>query len=102
MTDAFVPEMPPAHCSRSPGRGLSQRCPSCGAGRLFGRYLKVRDHCPACGEALHHHRADDAPAYVTILIIGHFVVGGVLALERGLSPPTWVQLATWLPLPPLR
>ena len=98
MTDAFDPERPPRHFVRALWRGLSQRCPSCGTGQLFGRYLKVRDRCPACGEALHHHRADDAPAYFTILLVGHFVVGGVLALERGLSPPTWVQLAIWLPL----
>ena len=34
-----------------------QRCPACGKGRLFSRYLKVEDACPGCGEALHHHRA---------------------------------------------
>jgi uncharacterized protein (DUF983 family) len=79
-------------------RGLAELCPNCGKGRLFGKYLKVRDACPACGEVLHHHRADDAPAYFTILIVGHFIVGGALALERGLAPPTWVHLAIWLPL----
>jgi uncharacterized protein (DUF983 family) len=98
MTDVSDPARPPRHFVPALWRGLSQRCPSCGRGPLFGKYLKVRDHCPACGEALHHHRADDAPAYFTILIIGHFVVGGALMLERGLSPPTWVQLAIWLPL----
>ena len=79
-------------------RGFSERCPSCGKGRLFGKYLKVHDACPTCGEDLHHHRADDAPAYFTILVVGHFVVGGALSLERGFSPPTWVHLAIWLPL----
>src|SRR5262245_13049252 len=98
MTDASHPARPPRHFVQALWRGLAQRCPSCGAGQLFARYLKVRDQCPACGEALHHHRADDAPAYFTILLVGHIVVGGVLALERGLSPPTWVQLAIWLPL----
>ena len=34
-------------------------------------YLKVRENCPVCSEALHHHRADDGPAYLTILIVGH-------------------------------
>jgi uncharacterized protein (DUF983 family) len=89
---------PPRDLVRAMLRGLSERCPSCGKGRLFGKYLKVRDACPACGEVLHHHRADDAPAYFTILVVGHFIVGGALALERGLSPPTWVHLAIWLPL----
>jgi uncharacterized protein (DUF983 family) len=98
MTDVSDPARPPRRFVRALWRGFSQRCPNCGTGQLFGRYLKVRDHCSTCGEALHHHRADDAPAYFTILIIGHLVVGGTLALERALAPPTWVQLAIWLPL----
>lgn len=36
-------------------------------------YLKVRDTCPVCHEELHHHRADDGPAYLTILIVGHIM-----------------------------
>jgi uncharacterized protein (DUF983 family) len=79
-------------------RGLGLRCPNCGRGALFRRYLKVWDACPDCGEALHHHRADDAPPYFTILIVGHFIVGGILAMERALAPPGWVQSAVWLPM----
>jgi uncharacterized protein (DUF983 family) len=54
-------------------RGWRRRCPSCGAGPLLKGYLSVRPECPACGEALHHHRADDGPAYLTILIVGHIM-----------------------------
>ncbi len=36
-------------------------------------YLQVRESCPVCDEALHHHRADDGPAYLTILIVGHLM-----------------------------
>ena len=54
-------------------RGLRQRCPKCGSGRMMQGFLKVRDECPTCGEALHHHRADDGPAYLTILIVGHIM-----------------------------
>ena len=63
-------------------RGFAQRCPKCGKGALFHSYLKVADTCPACGEELHHQRADDAPPYFTIMIVGHFVVGGVLSMEK--------------------
>jgi len=98
MTNGFDATRPPRRFKRAMGRGFSQRCPNCGKGRLFASYLKVQDRCPMCAEALHHHRADDAPAYFTILIVGHFVIGGVLTLERSLSPPTWVHLAIWLPL----
>jgi uncharacterized protein (DUF983 family) len=78
--------------------GFALRCPSCGRGTLFKSYLKVWDDCTNCGEALHHHRADDAPPYFTILIVGHIIVGGILAMERALAPPGWVQSALWLPM----
>lgn len=54
-------------------RGYRRRCPSCGEGHLLQGYLKVRDRCPVCREELHHHRADDGPAYLTILIVGHLM-----------------------------
>ncbi|MCU0828696.1 MAG: DUF983 domain-containing protein [Tabrizicola sp.] len=54
-------------------RGWRRRCPNCGAGPMLRGYLTVRDTCPVCGEALHHHRADDGPAYLTILIVGHLL-----------------------------
>jgi uncharacterized protein (DUF983 family) len=79
-------------------RGFIGRCPRCGTGRLFRAFLKVADHCPVCGEALHHHRADDAPAYFVILIVGHIVVPLALATEVMFSPPYWVHAALWLPL----
>jgi uncharacterized protein (DUF983 family) len=62
-------------------RGLMGRCPNCGEGRMFRAYLKVVDKCPACGEELFHQRADDAPAYLTMLIVGHFIVSGIVATE---------------------
>ena len=74
------------------------RCPRCGQGQLFRAYLKVADHCPVCGEALYHHRADDAPAYFVILIVGHIVVPLALVTETTFSPPTYVHLALWIPL----
>lgn len=54
-------------------RGLKLRCPNCGEGHLLHSYLKTNDHCSECGEELHHARADDGPAYVTIMIVGHLV-----------------------------
>ncbi|TNC71517.1 DUF983 domain-containing protein [Rubellimicrobium roseum] len=54
-------------------RGLLRRCPNCGEGHLFDGYLKVTDSCASCGEVLKHHRADDGPAYLTILLVGHLL-----------------------------
>lgn len=59
-------------------RGWRRRCPNCGAGPLLRGYLTLRTSCPVCGEALHHARADDGPAYLTILIVGHLMAPLIL------------------------
>ena len=74
-------------------RGWKRRCPSCGAGPLLKGYLKVRDRCPTCSEALHHHRADDGPAYLTILIVGHIMAPLILWAFETFRPDPMV-LAT--------
>jgi uncharacterized protein (DUF983 family) len=76
-------------------RGFLCRCPNCGRGRLFGAFLKVVDHCAVCGTALHHHRADDAPAYFVILIVGHIVVPLALVVEIEFAPPYWLHALLW-------
>ncbi|MBL8772945.1 MAG: DUF983 domain-containing protein [Phenylobacterium sp.] len=63
---------------RSIGRGLRHRCPACGKGNLFGRYLKVEPRCAACGHETARYPADDGPAYLTILLIGHLIVAPLL------------------------
>lgn len=52
-------------------KGALGRCPACGEGPLFRSYLKVNHDCSSCGEELHHQRADDGPAYLTIMIVAH-------------------------------
>lgn len=59
-------------------RGWRRRCPNCGTGPMLAGYLKVRDTCTVCDEPLHHHRADDGPAYLTILIVGHLMAPLIL------------------------
>ena len=54
-------------------RGFRRRCPNCGSGPLLRGYLKLRTECSVCGEDLHFARADDAPAYLTILLVGHLL-----------------------------
>ncbi|MEL6913459.1 MAG: DUF983 domain-containing protein [Pseudomonadota bacterium] len=70
MTTALSEDRP---LGRSVRRGFRRRCPNCGEGKVFEGYLKVRDACPVCGEALHHQRADDGPAWLTMLIVGHLM-----------------------------
>jgi uncharacterized protein (DUF983 family) len=78
--------------------GWSQTCPNCSKGELYRAYLKVADSCAHCGEEFHHHRADDAPPYFTMLVTGHVIVGGILFAERLWAPPTWLHLTVALPV----
>ena len=72
-------------------RGWRRRCPNCGAGPMLRGYLKVRDACPVCGEELHHHRADDGPAYLTILIVGHILAPALLFVYNVWQPEPWTM-----------
>ncbi len=80
---------------RAMKRGFLGRCPACGEGRLFGRFLKVNDTCVCCREPLHHHRADDLPPYLVILIVGHVVVGAMVIVEQTADWPIWLQMSIW-------
>lgn len=54
-------------------RGLRLCCPACGRGRLLSGYLRQTEGCTHCGERTGDIRADDGPAWATILIVGHLV-----------------------------
>ncbi len=76
--------------------GFRMRCPACGEGHMFYRFLKVSDCCPHCGEELHHHRADDAPPYFTILVVAH-VIGGLMLFveERNDALDIRIHMVLW-------
>lgn len=69
-------------------RGWRCKCPNCGSGPLLKSYLKVNDTCSVCREELYHHRADDGPAYLTILVVGHLM-----------APLLLLVFETWRPEP---
>jgi uncharacterized protein (DUF983 family) len=83
---------------RSLGLGLSGLCPHCGSGALFSSYLEVVKSCSHCGEELYHHRADDAPPYFTMFLIGHVVLPLALIAEHLWHPTILVHLSLWVPL----
>ena len=80
-------------------RGFLGRCPNCGKGRLFASFLTTVKQCEHCGEVMYHHRADDLPAYLVVVIVGHVVVGGFMSLETATAALSLgQQLAIWIPL----
>jgi len=80
------------------GRGLAGRCPACGRGQLFDGFLRVVSQCEICGAPLGLARADDAPPYFTILIVGHIVIPAMLVLQKMSDPPIWLLTAIFVPL----
>jgi uncharacterized protein (DUF983 family) len=79
-------------------RGWRGRCPRCGEGKQFRAFLKVDNNCSVCGLDYTHHRADDLPAYLVIIIVGHIVVPLALMIETNYAPAVALQLAIYLPL----
>lgn len=69
-------------------RGWRGKCPNCGSGPLLKGYLTVNHDCPVCRQEFHHHRADDGPAYLTILFVGHLM-----------APLLHFAFVTWRPEP---
>jgi uncharacterized protein (DUF983 family) len=78
-------------------RGALGRCPRCGQGRLLHHYLKIVDHCSACGEPYGHFRADDAAPWLTILVVGHLTVPVILVVEESVQLPLWQALSIYVP-----
>ncbi len=76
-------------------RGWRRKCPNCGRGPLMKSYLKVRDTCPVCDEELLHHRADDGPAYLTILIVGHLMAPALIWAFTEFRPDPMVLASTF-------
>jgi uncharacterized protein (DUF983 family) len=92
------PILPPRPIAGALIRGFRGRCPCCGEGRLFRAFLKPVDVCERCGEDLSHQRADDAPPYFTILIVGHLLVPVLLFVQMTVELSVYGHLAIWLPL----
>ncbi len=81
---------------RAVRRGMLCRCPRCGKGKIFCSYLKVRDHCPVCKEELFHHRADDMPTYIALVIVGHVILALVLVQQEWFPDISeWLQMVAW-------
>ena len=69
-------------------KGWRRKCPNCGNGPLLKGYLKVHESCSVCREDFTPQRADDGPAYLTILLVGHLM-----------APMLHIVFVTWRPEP---
>ena len=97
-TPDLTPALAERPALRSMLRGFRGKCPNCGQGKLFAGFAKSVQTCATCSEEIHHHRADDFPAYLVIFIVGHVVVAGYLAAELLVQWNSWQHMALWMPV----
>lgn len=70
-------------------RGICGRCPNCGKGNLFESYLKQIQYCAYCNHEWGHIRADDGPAWLTVLIVAHLLAPFLFFVLSKEDWPDW-------------
>lgn len=95
MTNTTAPETSERPLKQAILHGLKNRCPACGKGKLFVRFLKATPSCSSCGADMTLHSADDLPPYLSILVTGHVIVPLVLEVENVFHPSMLFHLITW-------
>lgn len=91
LSPAFTPGPPERPARPAIGKGMRGRCPNCGEGALFRGYLKLVPKCGTCGEDLSHARADDGPAYLSILVTAKISGTAMLMVYERFQPEPWVM-----------
>jgi uncharacterized protein (DUF983 family) len=88
---------PPADrpLGRALARGASGRCPVCGEGKLFSSFLKPVPHCGSCRQSWEAQRADDLPAYIVVLLLGHLIVPLMIEVNAAFDVSMAVQAVLW-------
>jgi uncharacterized protein (DUF983 family) len=79
-------------------RGAMGKCPNCGRSRLFVGWLRQVETCPVCAAPLGAIRADDAPPYIVVFVVGHIVIGTQVLVDGMLDLSLWTEAAIFLPL----
>jgi uncharacterized protein (DUF983 family) len=77
-------------------RGLARRCPNCGEGATLTGYLTQVPACASCGLDFSEIRADDGPAWATLIVVGHVLAPLMVIVGRDDRVPVWVAIALLL------
>lgn len=79
-------------------RGAKGTCPRCGEAALFRKWLKPVERCSHCRQDWSLQQADDFPAYIGILVVGHLLAPAVIAMIGTFHMSAWLTLAIILPV----
>lgn len=95
MSDIASPSPPKRPLRPALSLALRGRCPACGEGRMFARFLKPSPACGHCGQGWDLSQADDFPAYIVILLLGHILVPLMIEVNATLAIPLGAQAVIW-------
>lgn len=89
------------------GRALRLRCPACGRGKMFRKWINLRDNCESCGFRFDRHEKDYFIGSYTInLIVSELIVVAAMVAVILLTWPNvpwdrmkWTLIACMIPAP---
>ena len=91
--------LPPAHAivGRALRIAVRRRCPACGEGRIWARWLSLRPACPVCGAVPDRgeHDAWIGGVFVNFVVAELIVVAGFIAAMLLTWPETPWRALTW-------
>ncbi len=82
-------------------RGLRQRCPVCGRGKIFAGFLKTYEKCPVCGFEFEREPGYYSGAMAVNLVISELLIAIIavpLAASQVVPIPTLIILGVTLPV----
>ena len=68
-------------------RGATMRCPACGAGHLFTRWLRMDEHCPGCGMRFEREEGFFLGVYFINIFVTQIVVIAWIAAAFAVTLP---------------
>ena len=81
-------------------RGLHQRCPVCGRGKIFKGWFKTYELCPACNFAFEREPGYYTGAMAINLVVSELLIAAIavpLAASQSVSVTTLIALGATLP-----
>ena len=69
------------------GRGVTRRCPACGAGDVFETWFRLRERCPRCAARLEREPAFFIGAYFLNFCLMQAVLGAWIVAAFALTLP---------------
>jgi uncharacterized protein (DUF983 family) len=94
----YFAALPASYPQAAARAGLRGKCPRCGQAPLFRKWLKPVESCTQCGQDWSLQRADDFPAYVSILVTGHVIAPLMILLTLDYRLSVLASLAIIMPL----